>query len=103
MKAPLQTTERTFSSTLRRRQRRRVARGAHWEPDDPRTGTTPSTLSVARSDRHQLSALGGSRTPNLLIRSQMLYPLSYERPIRLLPRVVAPPKSVPAYLPPLSQ
>ena len=24
-------------------------------------------------------ALGGSRTPNLLIRSQMLYPLSYER------------------------
>jgi hypothetical protein len=31
------------------------------------------------SDLHQLSALGGSRTPNLLIRSQMLYPLSYER------------------------
>jgi hypothetical protein len=26
-----------------------------------------------------VSALGGSRTPNLLIRSQMLYPLSYER------------------------
>ena len=26
-----------------------------------------------------LSALGGIRTPNLLIRSQMLYPLSYER------------------------
>ena len=26
-----------------------------------------------------LSALGGTRTPNLLIRSQMLYPLSYER------------------------
>jgi hypothetical protein len=25
------------------------------------------------------SALGGIRTPNLLIRSQMLYPLSYER------------------------
>ena len=24
-------------------------------------------------------ALGGIRTPNLLIRSQMLYPLSYER------------------------
>ena len=23
-------------------------------------------------------ALGGTRTPNLLIRSQMLYPLSYE-------------------------
>ena len=28
-------------------------------------------------------ALGGTRTPNLLIRSQMLYPLSYER---LMPR-----------------
>jgi hypothetical protein len=27
----------------------------------------------------QRSALGGTRTPNLLIRSQMLYPLSYER------------------------
>jgi hypothetical protein len=26
-----------------------------------------------------LSALEGTRTPNLLIRSQMLYPLSYER------------------------
>src|SRR6478609_1464841 len=26
-----------------------------------------------------VSALGGSRTPNLLIRSQVLYPLSYER------------------------
>ena len=25
------------------------------------------------------SALGAIRTPNLLIRSQMLYPLSYER------------------------
>ena len=26
-----------------------------------------------------VSALGGTRTPSLLIRSQMLYPLSYER------------------------
>jgi hypothetical protein len=26
-------------------------------------------------------ALGGIRTPNLLIRSQVLYPLSYERAI----------------------
>src|SRR3712207_6861025 len=26
-----------------------------------------------------VSALGGTRTPNILIRSQMLYPLSYER------------------------
>ena len=29
-----------------------------------------------------VSALGGTRTPNLLIRSQMLYPLSYERTIQ---------------------
>ena len=28
-----------------------------------------------------IGALGGIRTPNLLIRSQMLYPLSYERPL----------------------
>jgi hypothetical protein len=26
-----------------------------------------------------IGALGGTRTPSLLIRSQMLYPLSYER------------------------
>ena len=31
------------------------------------------------SDLDLFSALGGIRTPNLLIRSQMLYPLSYER------------------------
>ena len=31
------------------------------------------------SDLHLCCALGGIRTPNLLIRSQMLYPLSYER------------------------
>ena len=30
-------------------------------------------------DLLRCSALGGNRTPNLLIRSQMLYPLSYER------------------------
>ena len=30
-------------------------------------------------------ALGGTRTPNLLIRSQMLYPLSYERSTRSIP------------------
>ena len=31
------------------------------------------------SDLDLFGALGGTRTPNLLIRSQMLYPLSYER------------------------
>ena len=30
-------------------------------------------------DEVKLSALEGIRTPNLLIRSQMLYPLSYKR------------------------
>ena len=35
---------------------------------------------LADSERgSNLGALGGTRTPNLLIRSQMLYPLSYER------------------------
>ena len=35
--------------------------------------------AVSDVPRHHISALGESRTPNLLIRSQMLYPLSYER------------------------
>src|SRR5207245_555031 len=61
-----------------------------------RCALTPSrdnnvTISVARRahqragkahgalDLDRLCELGGIRTPNLLIRSQMLYPLSYER------------------------
>ncbi len=36
-------------------------------------------LLVDTSKPSDLGALGGTRTPNLLIRSQMLYPLSYER------------------------
>src|SRR5205085_11552173 len=39
-------------------------------PHRTRKGLLPATT---------VSALGGIRTPNLLIRSQMLYPLSYER------------------------
>ena len=35
-------------------------------------------VPLDRSDTG-VSALEGTRTPNLLIRSQMLYPLSYER------------------------
>ena len=34
---------------------------------------------ISASAWENVSALGGTRTPNLLIRSQMLYPLSYER------------------------
>src|ERR671937_984652 len=36
--------------------------------------------------RRAASAPGGSRTPNLLIRSQMLYPLSYRRRSVMVPR-----------------
>ena len=44
-------------------------------------GDLPSALSLVRWGlaRLDVCALGGIRTPNLLIRSQMLYPLSYER------------------------
>ena len=34
---------------------------------------------TSASTWEDMSALEGIRTPNLLIRSQMLYPLSYER------------------------
>jgi hypothetical protein len=37
-----------------------------------------------------IGALGGTRTPNLLIRSQMLYPLSYERTTQQYTAVRAP-------------
>jgi hypothetical protein len=33
----------------------------------------------SREEKPGYRALGGTRTPNLLIRSQMLYPLSYKR------------------------
>ena len=53
---------------------------------DVRQSSHPEkALSPIASDRNRaltcgfVSALGGTRTPNLLIRSQMLYPLSYER------------------------
>ena len=38
-------------------------------------------------------ALEGTRTPNLLIRSQMLYPLSYERNASSLRGAIVPPTS----------
>ena len=48
--------------------------------DGSSTSGARGTLTGAGSDQLDLlSVLGGSRTPNLLIRSQMLYPLSYER------------------------
>ena len=39
----------------------------------------------------ELGALGGTRTPNLLIRSQMLYPLSYERLTSAQSTAIRPP------------
>ena len=42
----------------------------------------PWALGISQSNTltcGYIGALGGTRTPNLLIRSQMLYPLSYER------------------------
>jgi hypothetical protein len=44
-----------------------------WLPKGPKG---PYRTGLEASD---VGALGGTRTPNLLIRSQMLYPLSYER------------------------
>src|ERR1700722_20145723 len=47
-----------------------------------RPQTSVRATSHTREDGPGLrvrGALGGTRTPNLLIRSQMLYPLSYER------------------------
>ena len=41
--------------------------------------TVVSTPSPKNQRTLSESALGGTRTPNLLIRSQMLYPLSYKR------------------------
>ena len=47
-------------------------------------GTRPASRVASEASASPLtctfsSALGGIRTPNLLIRSQMLYPLSYQR------------------------
>jgi hypothetical protein len=44
-----------------------------------RLATSLATTLAALLRELELGALGGTRTPNLLIRSQMLYPLSYER------------------------
>ncbi len=41
--------------------------------------TRSPVINYTASDLHKHCAPGGIRTPNLLIRSQMLYPLSYGR------------------------
>jgi hypothetical protein len=50
---------------------------AKSRPDDEDGRAGHRVIKV--STRGYGGALGGTRTPNLLIRSQMLYPLSYER------------------------
>jgi hypothetical protein len=49
-------------------------------PEPPQDRRTTGLLGCRRAmSWKDGGALGGTRTPNLLIRSQMLYPLSYER------------------------
>ncbi len=66
----------------------RHGRGRHAGPSGvvQRRVRAPAADRAARQQAHHAlppcffgGALGGIRTPNLLIRSQMLYPLSYER------------------------
>ena len=66
--------------------RDQVAEAANASRAQSRSGSRPLLANpLARrplpSGRRavDLGALGGTRTPSLLIRSQMLYPLSYER------------------------
>ena len=64
---------------------------SYWPKQDT-PGCDPGVIRRNRSPKvteyatHHKCALGGTRTPNLLIRSQMLYPLSYKRlaPISVL-------------------
>src|ERR671917_2748469 len=73
---------------------------AGW-PMDGQVGSLQASEAVGqRPDQDFFSALGGIRTPNLLIRSQMLYPLSYERrthpmaSARIVPPEVGDPASL---------
>jgi len=56
------------------RSARRLAHTSRKTPQEAR-----NRRSAGLFLRFAAGALGGIRTPNLLIRSQMLYPLSYER------------------------
>ena len=49
------------------------------EPSGPAIELEKQMTSGPEGTRWSSRALEGTRTPNLLIRSQMLYPLSYER------------------------
>jgi hypothetical protein len=60
--------------TRSRRAVRNCETAGSWQQTEPRLTAKNKTLTCGGG-----GALGGTRTPNLLIRSQMLYPLSYER------------------------
>jgi transposase len=87
------------SSPPHRERGRGAAARAHdrSEPHLPADGRKVERCPGTRVNdvpRHHIRAPGGIRTPNLLIRSQMLYPLSYRRgkrhstsgPVRVLSR-----------------
>ncbi len=85
-----------------RREERAIYRalrdGPLWELDGRSTGGQTAGPSISTFGR----ALGGSRTPNLLIRSQMLYPLSYERWYSEIQCTLPPPSRCSALRPGLS-
>jgi hypothetical protein len=61
--------------------------------DGSRTSLRPlrrDSLIPMSNARPSLSALGGTRTPNLLIRSQMLYPIELQAPATTQERTVRP-------------
>ena len=59
--------------------RTRRARVTQCDRSGPGASAGPGSLTAYGPGLRFGGALGGTRTPNLLIRSQMLYPLSYER------------------------
>ena len=66
--------------TLARIQDRLATLRSCERPGPRQASRSPLTTEKMAPDLRIFGALGGTRTPNLLIRSQMLYPLSYERP-----------------------
>jgi len=82
-----EVTANIYTSVLEERAREAAEGAAQLVPRTPArmVAHTPRTPSQSQEDHKmakpqvRTSALGGNRTPNLLIRSQMLCPLSYER------------------------
>jgi hypothetical protein len=69
----------------RRESHRRSQDTTDLKPGGPSTQSAIRRISEARGLQNMalawtFSALGGTRTPNLLIRSQMLYPIELQAP-----------------------